>query len=334
MSDVVEGLEQSQLAPSYQTRLFAAVRQRTPWKATKDMECSGPGGVTITCQQAVPVHVPSHGCCLLLYAMLLAAFATYSIVAWCVEDPTTTYSTEPSENFAPVNLNVSVDCGACIAHKKNRRKWIVMYDYTDFEHCGAVGKGSYTDEAFNSAPICRTTDDISDSTGLRVRLENITEELRMDKSVGRPSVTVSAGEFMVTTPLEPWHEKTLLLGFVIRRNVDDCTSSTECELESGVYLASMQYDGKVTWGGAEWGGALLNVRLLRFAQVYTVRRRSFFNVLASIGGASATLIGVLGALRALLELLMLTPRDGKAVKAAAMTAGTTVSIETGSAVQA
>ena len=56
------------------------------------------------------------------------------------------------------------------------------------------------------------------------------------------------------SPIEHWHEKTLLLGLTVTRDSEDCVSSSDCKLERQLYLASMQYDGKVSWGGENWGG--------------------------------------------------------------------------------
>lgn len=108
----------------------------------------------------------------------------------------------------------------------------------------------------------------------------------------------------VTTYLEHWHEKTLLLGLKVNRDQDECTSTSECELTKELYVMSMQYDGKVDWGGSTWGGAQLNVRMGRFAHVYTrVPPASIWEVLASCGGASAWLISALAVPLAMAERL-------------------------------
>jgi len=282
------------------------------------VEISAPDGQRVICQQLVPVHVPSHAVCLLIYCALLLAFAAYTIILWITEEPTTAFSTEPTSNFAPTSLTVTVNCDACL--DSGVRRWLVTTDYEGYDHCDGLGKTSVEDTAVNSVYMCRTTDDITDSTGLRVRLERVSEALRV--SEGRPSVVISGdGDFSVSTPLEPWHEKTLLLGLEVRRDADGCASTSDCDLKASLYLASMQYDGKVTWEGDGWGGAQLNVRLLRFAQVYTTYHRSLFEVLSGIGGASTLLIGVLGALRKLTEVVFFGAGDRESIQDAVKAVG-------------
>ena len=57
-------------------------------------------------------------------------------------------------------------------------------------------------------------------------------------------------------------------------------------------------------GHDEWGGVEYNVQLSHFANVYTKGRApSIFEILASIGGASASLIGFIGLLVVVRELV-------------------------------
>merc|ERR1712224_303997 len=106
----------------------------------------------------------------------------------------------------------------------------------------------------------------------------------------RAQVTVTqdgSSALKVTTYLEHWHEKTLIFGLMVKRNKEDCISSSDCTLVKELFVSSMQYDGKVDWGGDTWAGAQLNVRLGRFANVYTrVPKATVLELLASIGGAS------------------------------------------------
>ena len=52
------------------------------------------------------------------------------------------------------------------------------------------------------------------------------------------------------------------------------------------FLSNVQYDGKV-----DWPGALLRIRLIRFAHVYTKQpKRSLLHVLAAIGGQESLLM--------------------------------------------
>mmetsp|Transcript_27609 Transcript_27609/g.91692 ORF Transcript_27609/g.91692 Transcript_27609/m.91692 type:complete len:326 (+) Transcript_27609:73-1050(+) len=305
----------SSKAPGAPSRVHELVRRKTPWKESEEIEVAGPSGEVVLCQRPVAVHVPSHGCCVALYVLSLASFAVHSLLTWATEKPATTFSTEPSSQFPPVLVNVAVDCQACTTHANKQRKWVVTYGYQGFAHCAGAGDGAMTDVMNQSVVMCRATDDISDASGVRVRLDNISEGLRAIS--GRPMVNISVGEFAVTTPLESWHEKTLLLGIVARRDAEECTTPSDCNLDVELYLASMQYDGHVTWGGDGWGGAQLNIRVLRFAQVYTTLRRPLLDVLAGIGGASAMLMGVFGAFRKVIEVLMVFPRDMRAVHDAA-----------------
>eukprot|EP00927_Polykrikos_kofoidii_P087058 TRINITY_DN9943_c0_g1_i1.p1 TRINITY_DN9943_c0_g1~~TRINITY_DN9943_c0_g1_i1.p1 ORF type:complete len:349 (+),score=39.30 TRINITY_DN9943_c0_g1_i1:68-1048(+) len=296
------------------------VKSRTPWKQTDEIEHELQPGKVVTLQQLAPIHIVSHGFCLTVYLMLLATYSVFSFVMFINEEPVENFSTVQAKEFGPVPLQVTVSCVACsvasgglAAKIGTNRKWALIYSYEGVGDCEEVGNEVIADVESTTVPLCRSTDDISDNTGIRVRLENVSDDLRFSK--GRPTVDVSNGDLSVSTPLEPWHEKTLLLGVTVQRDVEDCISSSDCDLKVGLYLASMQYDGRVNraWGGAGWAGAQLNIRMLRFAHVYTiVPQRTFLDVIATIGGASGILIMVLGALLKVIEAVVIK-KEGRAV---------------------
>lgn len=257
-----------------------AVKQVTPWTEAVEREVE---------------HVPLHACFLVIYACSLLAYAVYVIVAWTQAPEVETFSSQEAADFGAEAINVTVQCPSCVLHSTKGKFWTVGQSYpSTFGHCASLGLKAVNDQNRTSVTLCRTTDNIADDSGVKVWIGNIsatgvraTVVIYHDSGSGTP--------LEVTTPLEHWHEKTLLLGLKVNRDKDDCISSEQCKLEKDLYLASMQYDGKVSWGGDTWGGAQLNVRMLRFAQVYTkVPRQTFMEVLASIGGASGLLITALG----------------------------------------
>lgn len=206
-----------------------------------------------------------------------------------------TFSSFEAKDFGPVVLNVTVDCPSCVNNTKKSKFWTVKHNYpASFPACASVQPYAMDNQFSSSPTLCRSTDNIADGTGVTVWIGNMSE------SGPRATVSISHGAdgdypLLVSNPFQFWQEKTVLLGLMVRRNKDQCFSSTDCSLTKQMYLASMQYDGKVDWGGTNWGGGQLNIRMLRFAQVYTkVRSQTLVEVLASIGGASGLILAALG----------------------------------------
>lgn len=299
-------------ASSIQKRkLEHLVELKTPWKEQQEIEIESAGNLVLA-QQELPVHVPSHFACLLVYAALLVAYSIFIFWTWSIEPLVETYEAAEASDFGEIDLKIEVFCGGCVVHNTLQRKWLIQSSYEGFNHCTS-SKVSLADQAASTVALCRTTDDISDASGLTLRLENHSMAAR--NSFGRPSVVVSGpGGLRVTTPLEAWHEKTLLLGLTVHRDDPECRSQA-CATDRKVYLASMQYDGEVEWGGKTWAGSRLNIRMLRMAHVYTVvPKESIPNLIASIGGASGILLVVLGILRKSFELCFFQGRRKRALK--------------------
>lgn len=275
----------------------------TPWLAfeAEEEELSWVGH-----RKLQQVHILSHGLCIGLYGALLVAFFVYAILVWQSSPVVETFSTGEALRFGPVPFRLEVECPTCVIHRNKTKKWTAIYNYTGFKHCGGLEVGHFPDEPSTDVKLCRTSDDIRDPTGIRVWIGNVSEA--DTEGAKRIILRIIAGDddtgLRVTVPLMAWHEKTVLLGLTVHRNSASCEAA-DCALSRQLYLNSMQYDGKVDWGGESWGGAQLNVRLTRFAHVYTVvPAQSFVDVVASVGGASGILVLVLGFLRKVFEILV------------------------------
>lgn len=242
--------------------------------------------------------VPLHAGFLCLHAALLVAYTVFALVSWVNAPMVETFSSQEASIFGSLSINVTVLCPSCVMHTQKSKFWTVTHSYPpEFEACADEGVKAANDQVTTFATLCRTTDNIQDSTGIKVWLGNMTMH------APRATIIVSqrtdtAHPLQVTTPIEAWHEKTLLLGLTVTRDKDDCTSAAQCNLKRELYLASMQYDGKVEWGdfvGETWAGGQLHIRMVRFAHVYTqVPKQSIPDVFASIGGAHGLLVSTLG----------------------------------------
>eukprot|EP00931_Biecheleriopsis_adriatica_P102341 TRINITY_DN77321_c0_g1_i1.p1 TRINITY_DN77321_c0_g1~~TRINITY_DN77321_c0_g1_i1.p1 ORF type:complete len:312 (-),score=33.52 TRINITY_DN77321_c0_g1_i1:55-990(-) len=259
-------------------RAISAVKAVTPWKKPVEQDVQ---------------FVPVHGALLVVYVVALVAYSIFAVIAWTQAPEVETFESQPTTDFGPVSLNVTVFCPSCVLHSKRNKLWIVRHSYPEaFTRCHAEGTKAVADQVSSIVSLCRTTDNIADGTGVKVWLGNMT----LDGPRATLLVSQARGNALeITTPLEAWHEKTLLLGMTVNRDRDDCTSSNDCSLTKELYLSSMQYDGEVDWGGESWAGGQLHVRMLRFANVYTkVPKQTILDVLGVIGGMSGLLIGALG----------------------------------------
>lgn len=218
-------------------------------------------------------------------------------------------------------------------------KWAVVYNYTGYEHCQsgtAPVLEVVKDQVLTETTLCRSSDDIRDPSGVRVWIGNVS--VSESRGENRIIVTVSTEDsprldagLKVTTPLEAWHEKTLLLGLSVHRDSEDCEEAS-CVVDRQLYLASMQYDGHVDWGTDVWAGAQLNLRMLRFANVYTrTPERTLPDVFAAIGGASGILLLSLGLLRKALEVLQVKGRGGRREVAASVAVAGVAALGAGAA---
>mmetsp|Transcript_4589 Transcript_4589/g.10118 ORF Transcript_4589/g.10118 Transcript_4589/m.10118 type:complete len:353 (+) Transcript_4589:63-1121(+) len=239
-------------------------------------------------EKKAPVHTCSHSFCLGIYLLLVSAYSFYVFYQYYKTPETRTFESAEADKFGPVNLDVFVDCAVCNLHTKENVKYRVFHEYADGP-CQTERQVVADQNA--SIPMCN-----GGSVG--VWIGNISE------GVERAIVRTSSNGVVMETPLEFWHEKTILFGMTVRRNDEDCESESDCDLTKELYLANMVYDGKVDWGGHNWGGAKLNIGLLQYAQVYTkVPSRTYPDLLSDIGGASGILIFVLGMLRKLSEVV-------------------------------
>jgi hypothetical protein len=257
------------------------VKEKTPWKELEEDD-------ETTYVVRAPINIPLHCTCIIVYTACLIAYTAYAVWSWVVAPPVEIYSSMEASQFGPVQISVEVECDDCRTNTEWEAKWRVVYFYDGFD-CDGLGGATIKDASITSVMLCRTTDDIRDPGGVTVGLGNLSN------AASRATVRVTgAGDLSVTTPLETWHEKTLLLGLAVRRESEDCEEAS-CALDRELFLTSMQYDGHVDWGDEQWSGAQLNLRMPRNAHVYTIiPEQTIFDVLAAVGGASGMLILGLG----------------------------------------
>lgn len=303
---VVKAPKLDQLTTGAKQPLLQKLASKTPWGS---QDCVDVDGHIL--QRQNPVHVPSHTFCMLIYIGMLAAYTAFMVIRKETAPPEKSFSSQESVDFGPMDLKVTVDCTDCTYDPTGTKNFTyrVKYDYEGVPQCKDVGSAAFMDQDAYPIKLCRSSDDIRDKTGVEVHIHNISKRSRVHKGLGmgagRATVFISSGDLNVTTPVQFWHEKTLLLGLEVTRDKEDCMSPADCNLNRGLYLASMQYDGHCSWGQEHWGGGIVNIRMLKFANVYTiVPSISYMDIFASIGGASGLLIGVLGALRKMMELVL------------------------------
>lgn len=237
--------------------------------------------------------VLSHWVGMLLYAAALILYTARALLVWATAPIVETYSVVEAKEFGPLDLEFEVSCPSCVFFQsanftEGEEHWRVWhgYDAAIYPHCAEAAENHTVDERLSKATLCYSSDDISEASGIVVSLWNMTT----GGQGNRANVIVRAPSLVVTTPLEWWHEKTLLLGLKVTRDADDCTSSADCNLQRELYLGSMQYDGRVQG----WPGARLNLRLLRMAQVYTkLPGQTIWDVIGAVGGANGLLLSAL-----------------------------------------
>jgi len=190
--------------------------------------------------------VLSHWVGMLLYAAALILYTARALLVWATAPIVETYSVVEAKEFGPLDLEFEVSCPSCVFFQsanftEGEEHWRVWhgYDAAIYPHCAEAAENHTVDERLSKATLCYSSDDISEASGIVVSLWNMTT----GGQGNRANVIVRAPSLVVTTPLEWWHEKTLLLGLKVTRDADDCTSSADCNLQRELYLGSMQYDG-------------------------------------------------------------------------------------------
>lgn len=254
------------------------------------------------------MHLPSHGFCIFLYGALILGYLIHALsVFYDAPGARSSFSTEEASSFGSVRLKVEVDCRACLTNANWGTKYEIIYNYTNVAHCSPTGSSVIKDKASSDVVLCRSTDDILDESGIRIRIGNITN-FKSRPGPHRATVSVSHGDMKMAIPVAPGHEKTVLFGLTATRDKEGCTSSSDCTLKRHLYLASVQYDGPVDWrrrrldNRVAFGGGLVHIRMLRYANVHTTGPdQTLADVLAAVGGAGAFLLLVLGILRKCLE---------------------------------
>ncbi len=240
----------------------------------------------------------SHVSGMFIAIILVLAYTINAVIVWASAPIVETYSAGDVRNFGIIGLDFNISCPSCVPFQsleltnsttEQFRVWH-GYNAVDYPHCAAAGAPedmATVDEAFSSASICYSSDDISERSGIVVSLWNMST----GGQGNRANVIVSGPSLVVNTPLEFWHEKTLLLGMNVFRDKDNCVSASECNLHRELYLGSMQYDGRV----AGYPGGKLNIRLLRSAHVYTrTPGQTLFDVFGAVGGAYGLIVGLVG----------------------------------------
>ncbi|CAE7213674.1 unnamed protein product [Symbiodinium natans] len=233
----------------------------------------------------------AHSVGMLLYAACLITYVVQAVLVWAEAPVAETFSVVEAKEFGPLDLEFEISCPSCVQLQSPNltdgamELWRVWhgYDSAMYPHCTDATENRTVDASLSNATLCYSSDDIAEASGIVVSLWNMTT----GGQGNRANVIVRGASMVVTTPLEWWHEKTLLLGLKVTRDAQDCTSATACNLKRELYLGSMQYDGRVQG----WPGARLNLRLLRMAQVYTrLPGQTIWDVLGAVGGANGLLM--------------------------------------------
>mmetsp|Transcript_25783 Transcript_25783/g.47135 ORF Transcript_25783/g.47135 Transcript_25783/m.47135 type:complete len:353 (-) Transcript_25783:201-1259(-) len=260
------------------------LEELSPWVETETAVIND-----VKVETKAPVHTCSHSFCIGVYLLLVSAYTFYVFYQFYKTPETRTFESQEADKFGPLDLDITVDCTVCNLHQKQNVTYRIFHEYADGP-CQTSERQVIADQA-SRIPVCN-----GGSVG--VWIGNISE------GVERAIVKTTTNGIDIETPLEFWHEKTILFGMTVRRNDEDCESESDCDMTRELYLANMVYDGKVDWGGEHWGGAKLNIGMLQYAQVYTkVPSRTYPDLLSDIGGASGILIFVLGLLRKVSELI-------------------------------
>ena len=242
----------------------------------------------------------SHATGMILAIVLVLAYSVNAVFVWATAPIVETYSAGDVRNFGILDLSFNISCPSCVPFQSPeltnsvQEQFRVWHGYkaSDFPHCAAAGAAedlAVLDEAVSVAALCYSSDDISERSGIVVSLWNMSS----GGQGNRANVVVTGPSLVVNTPLEFWHEKTLLLGMNVFRDKEDCTSADQCDLKRELYLGSMQYDGRV----AGWPGAKLNIRLLRSAHIYTrTPGQTLWDVFGAVGGAYGLIVSLVGVL--------------------------------------
>mmetsp|Transcript_57336 Transcript_57336/g.136290 ORF Transcript_57336/g.136290 Transcript_57336/m.136290 type:complete len:361 (+) Transcript_57336:105-1187(+) len=255
----------------------------SPWVET---ETAMVGDVEV--ERKARMHKCSHASCFVIYLGMMCAYTVFVMWRWLETPVTRTFESAEADLFGGVDLDVSVDCSVCNLHRKQNVTYRIFHEYA---HGPCETPRTVYADSNGSLPMCN-----GGSVG--VWIGNISE------GIERVWIRTSANGVDVMTPLEFWHEKTILFGMTVRRNSEDCEKKSDCsKFSKELYLANMVYDGKVDWGDDHWAGAKLNIQMLEYAQVYTeVPSRTIPDLLSDIGGASGMLVFGLGLLRKLSEV--------------------------------
>lgn len=234
----------------------------------------------------------------ILAIVLVLAYCVNAVFLWATAPIVETYSAGDVRNFGILDLSFNISCPSCVPFQSPelnnsvQEQFRVWHGYkpSDFPHCAAAGAAedlAVVDESVSVAALCYSSDDISERSGIVVSLWNMST----GGQGNRANVVVTGPSLAVNTPLEFWHEKTLLLGMNVFRDREDCTSADQCDLKRELYLGSMQYDGRV----AGWPGAKLNIRLLRSAHIYTrTPGQTLWDVFGAVGGAYGLIVSLVG----------------------------------------
>lgn len=230
---------------------------------------------------------------MILTVGLVIAYTLNSIIVWATAPIVETYSAGDVRNFGILTVSFNISCPSCVPYQSTLTNSVVEefrvwhgYSASDYPHCaGAPESLAVADQTTSDALLCYSSDDISEASGIVVSLWNMTT----GGQGNRANVVVTGPSLVVNTPLEFWHEKTLLLGMNVFRDKEGCTSSAQCNLQRELYLGSMQYDGRVSG----WPGGKLNIRLLRSAHVYTrTPGQTLWDVFGAVGGAYGLIVSL------------------------------------------
>ena len=160
----------------------------------------------------------SHSCGVAMYMALVLAYAAQALIVWATQPIVETYSAGDVRQFGTVDLDFEVDCPSCVAfesenHTNGTELYRTWHGYPEaYPHCGAAE--AYRADVKATALLCYSSDDIAERSGIQVYLWNMTT----GGPFNRANIRATGPSLVVNTPMEWWHEKTLLIGMTVTRD--------------------------------------------------------------------------------------------------------------------
>ena len=200
--------------------------------------------------------VISHSCGVAMYMGLVLAYAVQALVVWATQPIMETYSAADVRQFGTMDLDFEVTCPSCVSASRlgawgasgvafdsenltnGTELYRVWYGYSseDYPHCAAEGaqEDAFVADLPVKAKLCYSSDDIMERSGIQVYLWNMT----VGGPFNRANIRATGPGLVVNTPMEWWHEKTLLIGMTVVRDQQErrVPTSFEAFLLRGLHL--------------------------------------------------------------------------------------------------